>query len=161
MKAWNRWLVTLDTKRNLSLQRWYFSNSSLTESQFSTSEWQLHAFSDASNETYGRAVDIIRRTVNAVNMSLVFGKSRIILKHQQNWPIAKKSKSQRLLLWTLCRVHSMHCICLSVQNLSDATPRWSCSGSKAHTYVWISSHQCVLNNFDCTLVLKSGISAPQ
>ena len=90
VKAWNRWLMTLDTWRNLFLPRWYFANSSLTESQCLNAEWQLHAFSDASNEAYGCVVYIRRKIGNVVYTSFVFGKSRVVLNHQQKWPLAKK-----------------------------------------------------------------------
>ena len=91
VKSWNRWLNTLEEWKHLSLPRWYFEHASLipTDSE-SEPEYELHAFSDASNEGYGCVVYIRRTLHQSVCISLVFGKSRVVLKHQQNWPIAKK-----------------------------------------------------------------------
>ena len=91
VKSWNLWLNTLEEWKHLSLPRWYFEHASLipTDSE-SEPEYELHAFSDASNEAYGCVVYIRRTLHQSVCISLVFGKSRVVLKHQQNWPIAKK-----------------------------------------------------------------------
>ena len=52
--------------------------------------YYLHGFADASDDAFV-AVVYIRRIVNGVVfVSLVFGKSRVILKHEKSWPIARK-----------------------------------------------------------------------
>ena len=52
--------------------------------------YQLHSFSDASNSSYGTVV-YLRRLVNGVaSVSIVFGKSKVVLRHQESWPIARK-----------------------------------------------------------------------
>jgi len=51
---------------------------------------QLHSFSDSSSSAFGSVV-YIRRIVNGVPVvAIVFGKSKVVLRHQQTWPIARK-----------------------------------------------------------------------
>ena len=52
--------------------------------------YQLHSFSDASNSSYGSVV-YLRRLVNGVaSVSIVFGRSKVVLRHQESWPITRK-----------------------------------------------------------------------
>ena len=92
VKSWNRWLNTLEEWKHLFLPRWYFENTCLTSTESSESEpeYELNVFSDASNEAYGCFVYLRRTLLQSVRISLVFGKSRVAQKPQQNWPIAKK-----------------------------------------------------------------------
>ena len=56
----------------------------------SNAVFELHAFSDSSTEAYG-AVVYLRKIVNGhPNVAFAFGKSRIVLRGQQNWAIARK-----------------------------------------------------------------------
>ena len=97
-KAWNRWLSTVEKFKDLSLPRWYFAESSCANyDQSSNVEFELHAFSDASSEAYGSVVYIRRKVGQIVDLSFVFGKGRIVLKHQQNWPIAKKELNAAIM----------------------------------------------------------------
>ena len=90
VKSGNRWLNTLEKWKHLSLPRWYFENASLTSTDSkSEPEYELHAFSDASNEAYGCVVYLRKTLHQSVCISLVFGISCVVLKHQQNWPFAK------------------------------------------------------------------------
>ena len=43
-----------------------------------------------SNSSYGSVV-CLRRLVNVVaSVSIVFGRSKVVLRHQESWPIARK-----------------------------------------------------------------------
>ena len=59
-KSWNCWLNTLAEWKHLSLPRWYFENAILTATDSSEfkPEYELHAFSEASNEAYGCVVHL-------------------------------------------------------------------------------------------------------
>ena len=50
-KAWNNWLDTLIKWPNLALPRWYFAKAAPLDVNADT-QYELHAFSDASNEAY-------------------------------------------------------------------------------------------------------------
>ena len=52
--------------------------------------YHLHGFADASDDAFVAVVHICRIVNGIVFVSLVFGKSRVILKHQKSWPIARK-----------------------------------------------------------------------
>ena len=89
-KAWNDWLNLCMKWKDISLPRWYFANASVSVKDPKECEFELHVFSDASNQAYGSVV-YLRRIVKGIpSTSFVFGKSRIILRHQQNWPIGRK-----------------------------------------------------------------------
>ena len=89
-KAWNDWLNLCMKWKDISLPRWYFANASVSVKDPKECEFELHVFSDASNQAHGSVV-YLRRIVKGIpSTSFVFGKSRIILRHQQNWPIGRK-----------------------------------------------------------------------
>ena len=53
-------------------------------------KYQLHGFSDASNQAYS-VVIYLRRLVNGLpTVSFVLGKCTVVQRHQSSWPIAKK-----------------------------------------------------------------------
>ena len=89
-KAWNDWLKLCMKWKDISFPRWYFANASVSVKDPKECEFELHVFSDASNQAYGSVV-YLRCIVKGIpSTSFVFGKSRIILRHQQNWPIGRK-----------------------------------------------------------------------
>ena len=88
-KAWNNWLDTLIKWQDLALPRWYFAKAAPPDENADT-QYELHAFSDASNEAYGCVLYLRRISNGTASTSFVFGKSHIVLKNQQNWPIARK-----------------------------------------------------------------------
>ena len=90
IQAWKDWLCILEKWRDISLSRWYFANATETEFGAGNATYELHAFSDASSEAYGSVV-YLHRVVDGIScVSFVFGKSRIVLRSQQNWAIARK-----------------------------------------------------------------------
>ena len=77
IKGWNNWLETLITRKDLSIWWFYFAAEQLLSPQDNI--YELHAFSDSSNEAYGCAV-YLRRIANiGLGTSFVFGKSHIVL----------------------------------------------------------------------------------
>ena len=72
-----------------SLARYYFE-SSIPPSPQDHIIYQLHGFSDASKCAYGSVV-YLRRLVNRIaTVAIVWGKSKVVLRHQESWPIARK-----------------------------------------------------------------------
>ena len=89
VKEWKAWFQVLDSLLDISLARNYFAGS-LPVSPQDHIIYQLHGFSDASNCAYGSVV-YLRRVVNGVvTVSIVFGRSKVVLRHQESWPIARK-----------------------------------------------------------------------
>jgi len=89
VKEWKAWFQLLDCLLDISLARSYFAGSLPVTPQDQVI-YQLHGFSDASSSAYGSVV-YLRRIVNGVPMvSIVFGKSKVVLRHQESWPIARK-----------------------------------------------------------------------
>ena len=89
-KAWNDWLNLCTKWKDISLPRCYFANASVSVKDPKECKFKLHVFSDASNQAYGSVVYLRRIVKEIPSTSFVFGKSRIILRHQQNWPIGRK-----------------------------------------------------------------------
>ena len=72
-----------------SSARYYFEGS-IPPSLQDHVMYQLHGFSDASKCAY-RSVVYLRRIVNGVaTVAIVWGKSKVVLRHQESWPIARK-----------------------------------------------------------------------
>ena len=72
-----------------SLARYYFEGS-IPPSPQDHIIYQLHGFSDASKCAYGSVV-YLRRLVNGVTtVAIVWGKSKVVLRHQESLPIARK-----------------------------------------------------------------------
>ena len=72
-----------------SLATYYFEGS-IPPSTQDHIIYQLHGFSDASKCAYGLVV-YMRRLVNGVaTVAIVWGKSKVVLRHQESWPIARK-----------------------------------------------------------------------
>ena len=64
VKQWDSWLRALELLKDFSLPRWYFSDSSFCQVSDDV-QYQLHAFSDASNQAFSSVV-YLRRLVNGV-----------------------------------------------------------------------------------------------
>ena len=88
-RAWKDWSQTLLKLKEISIPRWYFANAPQVKVTVETL-YELHAFSDASMEAYGSVIYLRRIIDNHAHAAFVYGKSRVILIHQQNWPIARK-----------------------------------------------------------------------
>ena len=76
---WNHWRTILEEWKDLTIPRWYFATSSFSDDDVNA-EYELHAFSDASNEAYGCVVYLRKQTQTEVCTSFVFEKSRAVLK---------------------------------------------------------------------------------
>ena len=69
--------------------RWLFLNSDIPCS-IDDVKYELHGFSDASNQAFSSVI-YLRRLVNgAPIVAFIFGKSTIVQQHQSSWPIARK-----------------------------------------------------------------------
>ena len=89
VKEWKAWFQLLDTLFDVSLARYYFDGF-IPVSPKDLVVYQLHSFSNASNSSYGSVV-YLRRLVNGVaSVSIVFGRSKVVLRQQESWPIARK-----------------------------------------------------------------------
>ena len=89
VKEWKAWFQLLESLLSCPVSRYYFEGS-IPVSPTDQVIYQLHGFADASNCAYGSVV-YLRRVVNGVaTVSIVFGRSKVVLKHQESWPIARK-----------------------------------------------------------------------
>ena len=89
VKEWKAWFQLLESLLSCPVPRYYFEGS-IPVSPTDQVIYQLHGFADASNCAYGSVV-YLRRVVNGVaTVSIVFGRSKVVLKHQESWPIARK-----------------------------------------------------------------------
>ena len=89
VKQWNTWLHFLLLLEEFSMNRWYFLHCGPLKS-VDVVKYQLHGFSDASNQAYS-VVIYLRRLVNEIpTVSFVFDKCTVVQRHQSSWPIAKK-----------------------------------------------------------------------
>ena len=95
-KEWHSRFANLKLLLNILLARRYFGGSSVITPDDDVT-YQLHDFDNASDDVFG-AVVYIRRIVNdIVSVFLVFGKSRVALKHQKPWPIACKEPASAVI----------------------------------------------------------------
>ena len=89
VKKWKAWFQLLGFLLDTSLARYYFEGS-IPPSPQDHIIYQLHGFSDASKCAYG-SVLYLRRLVNGVTtVAIVWGKSKVVLRHQESLPIARK-----------------------------------------------------------------------
>lgn len=89
VKEWDAWLHSLCLLQNFSLPRWLFINSGVPRLNDDI-KFELHGFSDASNQAFSSVI-YIRRLINgAPEVAFIFGKCTIVQRHQSSWPIARK-----------------------------------------------------------------------
>ena len=89
VKTWNKWLCSLESLKHFALPRWFFANS-IHRKPSDNVIYELHAFSDASNQAFCSVV-YLRRLVNgSICVSFVLGKCTIVLANQSSWSIARK-----------------------------------------------------------------------
>ena len=89
VKEWKAWFQLLGFLLDTYLARYYFEGWIPPSPQHHII-YQLHGFSDASKCAYGSVV-YLRRLVNGVaTLAIVWGKSKVVLRHQESWPIARK-----------------------------------------------------------------------
>ena len=89
VSEWNSWLGSLVALSGVSIERYCFANS-VIPGEDDRVTYQLHGFCDASNNAFS-CVIYLRRVVNGrASLSFIFGKLRVVLKHQSNWVISRK-----------------------------------------------------------------------
>ena len=102
VKERKAWFQLLDTLLDVSLA-WYDFEGFISVSSKDRVIYQLHGFLDASNSSYGSVV-YLRRLVNGVaSVSIVFGRSKVVLRHQESLPIASKELVAALTTTELSR----------------------------------------------------------
>ena len=80
VKEWNTWLHSLLLLEEFSINRWYFLHYGPLKS-VDVVKYQLHGFSDASNQAYS-VVIYLRRLVNGLpTVSFVLGKCTVVQRH--------------------------------------------------------------------------------
>ena len=83
------WIAEFNALSSVSLDRYCFPEGEIPSADDNV-KYQLHGFSDASNNALSCVV-YLRRIVNGkAAVSFVFGKSRVVLCHQSNWIISRK-----------------------------------------------------------------------
>ena len=83
--GWKKWLASLHLVQDFSVQR-----SSFEAQSIGVTLYQLHGFCDASNLAYSCVVYLRRLVDGKPEVSLILGKSRLVLTHQSNWVISRK-----------------------------------------------------------------------
>ena len=90
VKEWKAWFQLLDTLLDVSLARYYFEGF-IPVSPKHHVIYQWHSLSDALNSSYGSVVYLRRLENEVASVSIiVFGRSKVVLRHQESWPIARK-----------------------------------------------------------------------
>ena len=118
-KAWDDWLNLLASWKEFSVPRWNFADEP-NLGTYEDASYELHGFSDASNDAYGCAIYLRRICKGTTSTSLVFGKSRIVLRNQQTWAIARKE-----LIAALLSVELMNSACDALQLTNCKKHFWS------------------------------------
>ena len=88
IKAWNRWLETLDSWKDMSLQRWYFADQPtfmLKMRRTSCMHFLMRPMKLMDVWFMSKELQ-----VTLLPPLLFSEKSRIVLRGQQNWPVARK-----------------------------------------------------------------------
>ena len=137
-KAWLKWQETLCLYKDIAIPRWYFANTQLIQPA-PDSVYELHAFSDSSNEAYGCVVYLRIITKGMSSASFVFGKSRVVLQNQKNWAIARKELTAALMSVELIK---SACDALQLPNCKNYY--WCDSQVVLH---WIKNHDLRLPKF--------------
>ena len=89
LHSWNLWIAEFNALSSVSLDRYCFPEGEIPSADDNV-KYQLHGFSDASNNALSCVV-YLRRIVNGkAAVSFVFGKSHEVLCHQSNWIISRK-----------------------------------------------------------------------
>ena len=119
VNEWNSWVSSLGTLSSFSLDRYCFVNTKVPDENDNVT-YQLHGFCDASNTAFS-CVIYLRRIVNGrSDVSFIFGKSRVVLSHQQNWVISRKELEAAKLCSNL-----MLLALTALQHLSCAVKFWT------------------------------------
>ena len=81
---WSEWLYSLLLLEEFLMNRWYFLHCGPLKS-VDVVNYQLHGFSDASNQAYS-VVIYLRRLVNGLpTVSFVLGKCTVVQRHQSSY----------------------------------------------------------------------------
>ena len=89
VKEWKAWFQLLGFLLDISLARYYFEGS-IPPSPQDHIIYQLHGFSDALKYAYGSVLYLRRLVKGVANVAIVWEKSKVVLRHQKPWPIARK-----------------------------------------------------------------------
>ena len=109
-KDWKKWLASLGLLDEFSIRR----NCLPDCAPQSTSSYQLHGFSDASNSAYSCVIHLRCWNTGNCKVSFVLGKSRLVLTHQVNWVVSRKeleaAKFLSELVFQACEaLQQLHC----------------------------------------------------
>ena len=138
VKEWNKWLCSLETLKNFAIPRWYFAGLLRCRLDDDVS-YELHAFSDASNQAFCSVV-YLRRIVNGqLSLSFIIGKCTIVLSSQSSWTIARKELSAAL---NSAKLMKSVCDALSIPDC----PRFFWCDSKT-TLQWLKNPNLRLHRF--------------
>ena len=139
------------TLLNVPLARYYFKGF-IPVSPKDHVIYQLHSFSDASNSAYGSVV-FLRRLVNGVaSVSIVFGRSKEVLRHQESWPIAHKKLVAALTTTALSKQ------AFEALGLPGCERYFWCNSR--NVFQWIKNKDLCLDRFISQCVEKIMLSEP-
>ena len=138
VKGWNKWLCSIQLLSDFALPRWYFANSPYCTPNDEIS-YELHGFSDASNQAFCSVI-YLRRIVNGeISLSFVIGKCTLVLANQFSWPIARKELAAALNTAKLMKSTS------NALNISECSRFFWCDSKTV--LQWIKNPDLRLNKF--------------
>ena len=98
------WFQLLGFLLDISLARYCFAGS-IPPSPQDDIIYQLHIFLDTSKCAYGSVVYLHRLVNRVATVAIVWGKSKVVLRHQESCPSLAKSWLLQLLLQSCLRRH--------------------------------------------------------
>ena len=90
MVDWSAWLCPLRPISEVSIPRYCFWEAETEAGDDKSVSYQLHGFSDASNNALSCVVYLRRLIGRRWNVFFVHGKSKLVLLSQTNWTISRK-----------------------------------------------------------------------
>ena len=93
VKEWNKWLHSMLLLEKFSMNRWYFLHCGPLKSV--DVKYQLHGFSDASDQAYSVVIYLCRLVNGLPTVSFVLGKCTVVQRHQSFLANCKEGVSCR------------------------------------------------------------------
>ena len=120
MINWRAWLCLLRPISEVSIPRYCFWEAETETGDDKNVSYQLHGFSDASNDALACVVYLRRLIGRRSNVAFVHGKSKLVLLSQTDWTISRKELEAARLCSEL-----VFAVSKSLQHLSCSFHLWT------------------------------------
>ena len=120
MIDWSAWLCLVRPISEVSIPRYCFWEAETETGDDESVSYQLHGFSDASNDALACVVYLRRLIGRRSNVAFVHGKSKLVLLSQTNWTISRKELEAARLCSEL-----VFAVSKSLQHLSCSFHLWT------------------------------------